>query len=324
LQVGYGVSSSWFELYFTDPVNPAARQLTGGPDGPLAEAIDAAQLSVDAALYSMSLYSIRQALVHARRRGVQVRVVMESDNMDGSDPQALKDAGVPILGDRREGLMHNKFLVIDRSEVWTGSMNMTKTGAYSDRNNIMRIRSTKVAADYEAEFNEMFVDDKFGSDRAVATPIPHIIIDGTPLDIYFSPDDHVQAALLDLLNNARSSIYFLSYSFTADPLSKAIQQRAKAGLTVAGVMDADQVRTNIGTEYDAFRMAGLDVRLDDEPGLMHHKVLIIDAQTVVMGSYNFTASAENNNDENLVVIVSPEIAAQYMQEFRRVYAAAGP
>jgi phosphatidylserine/phosphatidylglycerophosphate/cardiolipin synthase-like enzyme len=170
----------------------------------------------------------------------------------------------------------------------------------------------------------MFVDDKFGSDRADATPIPHIIIDGTPLDIYFSPDDHVQAALLDLLNNAKSSIYFLAYSFTADPLSKAIQQRAKAGLTVAGVMDADQVRTNIGTEYDAFRMAGLDVRLDDEPGLMHHKVLIIDAQTVVMGSYNFTASAENNNDENLIVIVSPEIAAQYMQEFRRVYAAAGP
>ncbi len=324
LPVGYAFNGGWFELYFTDPANPAAKQLSGGPDGPLAAAIDSAQLSVDAALYSLSLYSIRQALVHAHRRGVQVRIVMESDNMDGSDSQALKDAEIPILGDRREGLMHNKFLVIDRSEVWTGSMNLTKAGAYSDRNSIMRIRSTKVAADYEAEFNEMFVNDKFGSAGADATPNPRVILDDTPLDIYFSPDDHAQAALLDLLNNASSSIYFLAFSFTADPLSNAIQQRAQVGVTVSGVMDAGQVRTNTGTEYDAFRTAGIDVRLDAEPGLMHHKVLIIDAQTVVMGSYNFTASAEKTNDENLIVIYSPEIAAQYLQEFRRVYASAGP
>ena len=324
MPVGYAFNGGWFDLYFTDPEDPAAKQLSGGPDGPLAEAIDAANLSVDAALYSLTLYSVRQALIHAHRRGVQVRVVMESDNMDAADPQALKDAGIPVLGDRREGLMHNKFLVIDRSEVWTGSMNLTKAGAYADRNNLMRIQSEKVAADYEAEFDEMFVEDKFGDDLGNVTPNPRVILEGTPLDIYFSPDDHVQAALLDLLKNANSSIYFLAFSFTSDPLSDAIQQRAKVGVTVAGVMDADQVRTNMGTEYDAFRTVGIDVRLDQEPGLMHHKVMIIDAQTVVMGSYNFTASAEKTNDENLVVIYSPEIAARYMQEFRRVYSSAAP
>ena len=67
------------------------------------------------------------ALVKAHRRGVDVRLVMESDNLDSHDPQALKDAGVPVLGDRREGLMHNKFIVIDRTEVWTGSMNIVST-----------------------------------------------------------------------------------------------------------------------------------------------------------------------------------------------------
>jgi phosphatidylserine/phosphatidylglycerophosphate/cardiolipin synthase-like enzyme len=250
--------------------------------------------------------------------------VMESDNLDGPAPQALKDAGVPILGDRREGLMHNKFFVIDRSEVWTGSMNLTDAGAYSDNNNLIRIRSNKVADNYETEFNEMFVDDKFGPDNAAVIPNPRVIVDDTPLDIYFSPHDHVQSALTDLISNAQSSIYFLAYSFTADPLGDAIRQRAAVGITVEGVMEADQVASNIGTEFDAFHTAGLNIRLDGNPGQMHHKVMIIDKQIVVTGSYNFSASAEQVNDENLLVIYSPQITAEFMREFQRVYTAAQP
>jgi phosphatidylserine/phosphatidylglycerophosphate/cardiolipin synthase-like enzyme len=324
LQVGHGVRGPWFELYFTDPSDPAAKQISGGPDGPLVAAIDTARLSVDAAIYSLSLNSVRDALLHAFRRGVRVRIVMESDNMNNADPQILLDAGVPMVGDRRQGLMHDKFVVIDQSEVWTGSMNYTNEGAYSDNNNIMRIDSTKVADDYEAEFKEMFVDDKFGNRIGSITPYPRVTVDGIPLDVYFSPDDHVQAALIDLLDSARSSIYFLAYSFTADPLGQAIRLRALAGVQVSGVMEAEQVASNEGTEYDAFRAAGLDVHLDGNPGQMHHKVMIIDEQIVVMGSYNFTASAETSNDENVVVIYDPEIASQYIQEFKRVYALSQP
>jgi phosphatidylserine/phosphatidylglycerophosphate/cardiolipin synthase-like enzyme len=324
MQVGYGVRGPWFELYFTDPVNPAAKQITGGPDGPLVAAIDSAHLSVDAAIYSLSLHSVRDALIHAFRRGVQVRVVMESDNMDSAAPRSLIETGLPMLGDRREGLMHNKFVVIDRSDVWTGSMNFTNEGAYADNNNLMHIHSEKAAEDYETEFNEMFVDDKFGPKADAVTPYPRVTIDGTAMDIYFSPDDHVQAALVDLLDSAHKSIYFLAYSFTADPLGEAIRQRAAAGVKVSGVMEAEQVASNVGTEYDAFRAAGLDVHLDGNPGQMHHKVMIIDDQIVVMGSYNFTASAEKTNDENLIVIYNPEIAGQYLKEFQRVYTLAQP
>jgi phosphatidylserine/phosphatidylglycerophosphate/cardiolipin synthase-like enzyme len=322
LAVGYGMDGGWFQLYFSDPSDPAASQHTGGPDEAIVGAIDAAHLSIDMAMYSLSLRTVRQALVRAHRRGVDVRVVMESDNLDANDPQALKEAGVPVLGDRREGLMHDKFIVIDRTEVWTGSMNMTGDGAYEDRNNLVRIRSADLASDYVAEFNEMFVDDRFGPDRGTLTPVPHLTISDTPLDVYFSPDDHAEAALLSLLDNAQSSIDFLAYSFTSDPLSEAIRNRAEAGVRVRGVMDAEQVKSNRGTEYDRFRTVGLDVRLDGDPGLMHHKVLIIDRQIVVLGSYNFTASAEKSNDENVIVIHNPEIAARFLQEFRRIYAAA--
>lgn len=316
---GYGVKSSWFELYFTDPTSSLALQKTGGIDQPLADAIDSAKLSVDMAIYSLSLNSIRDALLRAHDRGVQIRMVMESDNLDRTDPQRLADAGIPILGDRREGLMHNKFTVIDGSEVWVGGMNYTDSGTYEDNNVLMRIRSVKMAENYKKEFEEMFVDDQFGDTVLAETPNPRVTLDGTPVDTYFSPDDGVQAILFDILNDAQESIYFMAFSFTADSLGDVIRQRAEDGVTVAGVMDDDQVASNVGTEFDPFRQAGLDVYRDGNAGQMHHKIIIVDESIVIVGSYNFTNSAETKNDENLLVIYNDQIAARFLEEFKRVY-----
>lgn len=322
LQAGYGVRGPWFELYFTNPTSPLSPQGTGGVDGPIVEAIDAARLSVDVAAYSLSLNSIRNALIRAHDRGATVRVVMESSNMDRSDPQLMIEAGIPIVGDNRDGLMHDKFIIIDKSEVWIGSMNFTDGGAYDDNNNLMRIHSTKVVEDYLTEFEEMFNDDMFGPDIVAQTPNPTVTIDGTRIDIFFSPDDGVLAALVPVLESAQESIYFLAYSFTSNQLGEIVRQKAEAEVTIAGVMDDEQVRSNQGTEFDPFRQAELDVRLDGIDGLLHHKVFIVDEEIVVLGSYNFSQNAEERNDENLMIIYNPVIAQQFMLEFQRVQAQA--
>jgi phosphatidylserine/phosphatidylglycerophosphate/cardiolipin synthase-like enzyme len=253
---------------------------------------------------------------------VAVRVVMESDNRENSVPQALIDGGLPILGDRREGLMHDKFVIIDRSEVWTGSLNFTMNGAYEDNNNLVHIRSVKIAENYTTEFEEMYSDDLFGSDALAATPNPSVTLDGIQVETYFSPDDGVAARLVALLQGAQESIYFLAFSFTSDEIGQVMRERASAGVIVSGVMEDSQVASNQGTEFDPFVQAGLDVRRDGNPGLMHHKVIIIDRSIVITGSYNFTASAEERNDENLVIFFSPEIAELYLAEFERVFAVA--
>lgn len=319
LGTGYGVKGPWFELYFTDPTNPISAQGTGGVDGPLVKAINAARLSVEVAAYSLSLNSVRYALINAHNRGVNVRMVMESTNMDRSDPQALLNAGIPIIGDNRPGLMHDKFMVIDKSEVWLGSMNFTDSGTYEDNNNMMRILSTKVADDYLVEFNEMFEDDKFGPDTVAQTPNPTVTLNGTRVDIYFSPDDGVLNALVPVLKSAKKSIYFLAYSFTSNDLGTIVRDKATAGLTIEGVMDEEQVSSNQGTEYNPFLQAGLAVRIDGNAGLMHHKVFIIDEKIVVFGSYNFSQSAEESNDENLIIIYNEAIAQQFILEFQRVW-----
>ncbi|MCL6441703.1 MAG: FAM83 family protein, partial [Thermoleophilum sp.] len=62
----------------------------------------------------------------------------------------------------------------------------------------------------------------------------------------------------------------------------------------------------------------VDVLQDGNRYLMHHKVIIIDERTVVFGSYNFSASAQENN-ENCLIVDSPELARQFVAEFNRVY-----
>ncbi len=319
LQTGYGVRGAWFELYFTDPTDSFSLQGTGGIDVPLVAALDAARLSIDAAAYSLTLNSVRNALLRAHSRGVTVRLAMESTNMDSSDVQMLLEAGIPIVGDEQKGLMHNKFIVIDRSEVWLGSMNYTDSGTYDDDNNLMRIRSTKLAENYMKEFEEMFLDHKFGESVVRKTPYPTLTIDGTRIDTFFSPDDGTLDQIAAVLSGATESIYFLTFSFTSDKLGEIVREKAGAGLTVRGVMDEEQVKSNQGTEYDPFKQAGLSVRIDGIDGQMHHKVFIVDESIVVFGSYNFSRAAEERNDENLLIVYNAAIAKQFMLEFERVW-----
>lgn len=248
-----------------------------------------------------------------------MRLVTESDNMDEQEVQELKEAGIEVVGDRKEGLMHDKFAILDRTEVWTGSMNLTTGGAYLDNNNLIRLQSTQLAEDYTHEFEQMFVDDHFGMLKTADTPHPAVTINGTPIEIYFSPEDGTLEHILAAVSNAQESIYFMAYSFTTDELAQALIERASSGVSVAGVFDKDQYHTNSGSEFDTLSNAGIDVRLDGNPRLMHHKVFIIDHQTVITGSYNFSRNAEENNDENTLIIHNQDIAAKYMAEFQRIY-----
>ena len=316
-------SGGWHTIYFTDPTDPSASTLRGGPDASLAEAIDTAQYSVDIAIYRLDLWSVRDALIRAHRRGVTVRMITESDHILEAEIADLEAAGIPVLGDHRDHLMHHKFVVIDGLEVWTGSMNFTVNGAYRNNNNLIRIHSSRVAQDYTREFEEMFVEDRFGALSKADTPYPKATVDGIPIEIYFSPDDGVVARLVDIVRDATSSIDFMAYAFTSDILAEAMLARAQAGVVVRGVMERGQA-SNPGSEYERLRQAGLDIRLDSNPGNMHHKVIIIDGVTVITGSYNFSHSAEQSNDENVLILYDVAVGTKYLLEFNRVFDAAMP
>ncbi|MEJ5225912.1 MAG: phospholipase D-like domain-containing protein [Anaerolineales bacterium] len=324
LRIGYGAESDWLSVYFTDPFSPYINSREGGPDSRLVRAIDDARQRVDVAIYSLNLWSIRDALLRAHKRGVTVRLVVEEKEAGEDALRRLAAAGIPIVTDTGEGLMHNKFVIIDQNEVWLGSANFTLGSMYYGNNNLVRIRSQELAANYTSEFEEMFLEGFFGPDILRNTPNPRLTVNSVNFEVYFSPDDQPADRIVELLYDAQESIHFLAFSFTSDDISQALQDRFNNGVAVRGVMEADQVRTNEGTEYDTFRQLGMVVRLDGNPGDMHHKVIIVDERIVIMGSYNFSRSAEERNDENLLIIHSPQVARVFMEEFQRVFERAEP
>lgn len=311
-------SQPWAAVYFSAPYLPAASTGLNGPDGALADALDRARNTIDLAAYDLDSEVIGVALMQAHSRGVRVRIVVESDNILEPIIGEIEEAGIPVLGDRREALMHHKFAIIDGRELWTGSMNFTANGAYRNANNLIALQSQRVAADYRREFEEMFIDDQFGVSSETDTPYPTVMIGGSKIEVYFSPEDGVEEALMELISEASHSITFMAFAFTSDPISASLLDAALRGVEVRGVMDSSLAKGQ-GSEFSRLREAGLDVRLDQAAGKMHHKVIIIDEQTVVTGSYNFSKSAEERNDENVLIIYDAEIASLYLAEFERVF-----
>lgn len=311
------------QVYFTSPgADPAGSDaLTAA----VAADIAAADTSVDIAMYNFSLKPVADALLAAHQRGVRVRMVTDSDALDGSQLQRLQSGGIQVIGDRREGLMHNKFIILDGAVVWMGSLNLTGSGTYNDNNNLVRFDSADLAQNYTTEFEEMFNDDAFGSGSPSNTPHPQVTLaNGARVENYFSPEDGLSPRLVALLDGAQQSIDFLAYSFTSDPIADALIEQAGAGVQVRGVFDEGSYRSNTGGEFLRLQRAQLDVRLDGNPDLMHHKVMIIDGETVILGSYNFTRAADRTNDENVIVIHDAGVARQFLLEFEKIYSQSTP
>ena len=197
-------------------------------------------------------------------------------------------------------------------------MNFTINDAYKNNNSMMEITSSRLAQNYTAKFEQLFEQHEFG--RAFTTPNPVLTLSGTEVENYFSPDSGVAAAILEELEAARSSIYFMAFTFTRTDFTDVMIAKAQNGVTVQGVFESRQISAGADAAWNALTGAGLDVRKDGNSRTMHHKVIIVDGQTVVMGSYNFSKNAEEQNDENILIIHNADIAAAYMAEWQKVWA----
>lgn len=320
------VDNSWWEVYFTDPVNiQDPNNYLSSVAGRLIEHINAAQFSIHIAAFEFDQTPIAEALIAAHNRGVEVRWVtdneygLESDEDPGHGQFALlQNAGIEVRADTRTALMHNKFLIFDNQVVWTGSTNLTRNGIFVQDNNVIVIHSPDLARIFEREFQEMW-DGQFGPRSPSQMAEQFVVVNETPIQVIFTSEDAaLEQFIIPLVGRATSSIRFLAFSFTDYPLAKTMIDRAAAGLSVAGVMDKTQSGGQ-GSELGTLFCAKVPVRQDGNPQFMHSKVIIVDERYVVTGSLNFSTSAEKNNDENVMIIDNPEIARLYLQNFEQVW-----
>jgi phosphatidylserine/phosphatidylglycerophosphate/cardiolipin synthase-like enzyme len=185
---------------------------------------------------------------------------------------------------------------------------------------MLRFASRRLAADFTHEFEQMF-GGRFGTSKTSGTPYPRVLVGAAPVEVYFSPEDGVAQHVLQRLAAAKHSIHFMAFSYTADAIAEAMIAKVKAGLAVRGVFES-QNASGSGADFKRLRQGGVDVLQDGNCYILHHKVIVIDERTVITGSYNFTSSAEKDNDENLVIVDDPNLARAYLEEFGRVYAQA--
>ncbi len=316
----------WWQVYFTEPVNSDSPALfVNGIDRYLVQAINEATATIDLAVFEFNLPSITDALVRASRdRHVRIRVVADDEHGlhdEESTLGQLIDVGIPVVSDGRQGLMHNKFIIIDGQQVWTGAWNLTLNGTFRNNNNVIAIRSRELAAIYTREFEEMFTARRFGAaSPTFSDPNEQFVnINGTPIQAYFSSEDGVADKLAALVDAAQSSIRFMAFSFTSDAIGNAVLRRARAGVDVAGLFEKRGSTTEYSELVPMF-CAQLPVRQDGNPSAFHHKVFVLDGETVIVGSFNFSANADRDNDENLLVIRNRDIAARYLAEFNTRWA----
>lgn len=268
--------------------------------------VRAANISVHCAFYDIDLDNVIGALAQ-KSRDIEVKVVTDSSNSEGQ----IKGEGVKFDNDKQ--LMHNKFCIIDDKIVLTGSFNPTGNDNYKNNNNVVIVYSNFLAKNYEDEFDELW-KGVFGNGENVKYPA--LYVNDIKIQNYFCPEDNCASHVIDLIKNAKSSIYFMTFTFTNGDIADALIE--KDNLDIRGIFDSGQ-SANKYSQYRRLKEFGINVKKDADKYKMHHKVFIIDNRTVVTGSFNPTKSADTKNDENLLVIDDKKIADVFLWEFDNLW-----
>jgi phosphatidylserine/phosphatidylglycerophosphate/cardiolipin synthase-like enzyme len=276
----------------------------------------------------------------------------------------LRNAQIQILddtadGSRGSGLMHHKFMVVDRQRVLVTSANWTMSDVYGDlsnpdsegnQNNLVRLESSEVAAAFANEFSLMWGDgtannpsSQFKLRKPTRSPVV-TFVGNTRVWVQFSPtskqqawDDSSNGSIGKFLGSSAQQIDLALFVFSAPELASILQAQSQRGVQVRGVIDREFAYRDYSSGLTLMGVNGDGTCQANNPpplttigvptlptgDLLHHKFAIIDRRTVITGSHNWSNAANDRNDETLLIIQdNPIVAAHFDREFERLYASA--
>jgi phosphatidylserine/phosphatidylglycerophosphate/cardiolipin synthase-like enzyme len=258
----------------------------------------------------------------------------------------LKEAGIGTIDDTADGskgtaIMHHKFIVIDGQRVVTGSTNFTTSDIHGDLddpatrgnvNHLIVLDSPEVAAAFSEEFLWLW-GGRFS--RAKPDRLPQQFWVGRSRVIVAFGPSASQASSINLLiattlERAQQSIDFALFTFSSPEIALVLDHKAESGIQVRGALDPGFAYRPYSSSLDLWGLrqcpgfsgsvvAGVGVALIPKNDKLHHKFAIIDNKIVVTGSHNWSANADERNDENTLVIENLMVAAHFHREFERIY-----
>lgn len=135
------------------------------------------------------------------------------------------------------------------------------------------------------------------------------------IDVLFSPGGGCTERIIDEIKKATKTVQVQAYSFTSAPIAKVILGAKKRGVLCQVILDASQ-ETQSYSELDFFHNQGIPTWIDDRHAIAHNKIIIIDGDTIITGSFNFSKAAEERNAENVLVISgNDDLARKYLSNF---------
>ncbi len=358
------------DVYFNFSGTRHSNFFNSTSDDVVVQLIDRANYSVDVAAMGFSRRPIVDAMVRAWRRGIRVRFVGDARHMHGDvyGYEVFKWWNIPMQVGNQPHIMHDKFFIIDGHIVYVGTGNITPTDIDRNNNNWFVIQSTEVAADFTAEFEQMF-SGRFGASKVPNYNGNNHMVGETPLEVFFSPQEDALGRLLQAIDEAQESIEFTIFAFTKDQVGSALinrhleftqyneccdptvsrdpEQQAVCAASVTcetpfrrryvrGVIDRSQLHSN-GPYHELYRLVsfGVPLRLDGNDnsrqpgdyqaggGRLHAKSMVFDAGLpsafVLSGSFNWSTSATQSNDETMLVVHDPRIAEQFAEFFQYLW-----
>ncbi|HZR19486.1 MAG TPA: phospholipase D-like domain-containing protein [Verrucomicrobiae bacterium] len=308
--------------------------------------IRGAKHSLDVAIYDLRNKDVLTALKDMSAK-VQLHILYDAGKAGGQsttvDPkspataQAIGAAGLKAfaqpVAEKSGHLMHDKFIVRDGSSVWSGSGNFTHGGLSLQDNNFFIIESAVAAASYSKVFGDLGSPGHSASHSAGVNSSPtKLKIGSVSLTIYFSTlikeTEGIEVEVQDRLKRAKK--VRIMAMLVSDP-GILTSLMALKNRDIKGVLDPHEMKVVMRNKAGApeFWFANGDPRFvaanshafngsGDKNDFMHNKVMIIDDEIVITGSYNFSENAEAN-DENLLVFESTQIAAAYNKYFDSLF-----
>ncbi len=274
-------------------------------------------------------------------------VPLIDDTADGSKGSDLMHHKIVIVD--------NRLLIVTSANFTTSDVHGDFGSATSigNANNLLRIESPQLAQIFSQEFEIMWgdgpggqPDSKFGLQKPYRAPQTLTLATGSTVTVQFSPTsrsrpwpESVNGLIGQALNTAIQTADMALFVFSEQNLSNILETKHQQGVQVRALIDSGFAYRNysegldmMGVEladsqcrYDAdnrpWRQAIATVGVPQlaDGDLLHHKFGVVDRRIVITGSQNWSKAANQGNDENLLVIDNPTVAAHFQREFNRLY-----
>lgn len=260
------------------------------------KAIQEAKKSILLIIYGLTDDAVIAQIKQKAEEGIDVQIICDCK----ASPNLEKKigSGVKLLKRMGKGLMHLKILVIDGTQTWIGSANLTSESLKMHGNLVMAMDCPAFASAIYTK-----ADTLTEYDPCEATSSQNFVFGDQQTELWFLPDNRkASVRIKDLIRSAKKTIKIAMFTWTRQDFAKEVVEAHKRGVHVEAVIDHNSSKGASAAVVETLRKGGVPIHISQGTGLLHHKFMLIDGKILENGSANWTKAAFTQNDDCFMIL----------------------